>query len=132
MLHIIMPESLLRTTTTLAGLLLDTALKATLLLGVAFLLAWLFRRASAATRHLVWAASILGLLILPLASLGLPAWRILPNWLSPTLPIMVAPPAASVSPTTPELPPSIPPAATPLPASEPVGLTLSSTNSATS
>jgi beta-lactamase regulating signal transducer with metallopeptidase domain len=60
----------------IAGLF-GISLRASVLLGVAALadLA-LARRAPAATRHLVWALTIGGLLLLPLASAVLPAWQL--------------------------------------------------------
>jgi len=39
-------------------------------------------RASAATRYLVWAATMLGLLLMPACALLLPDWQVLPEWLS--------------------------------------------------
>ncbi|HKV09440.1 MAG TPA: M56 family metallopeptidase [Thermoanaerobaculia bacterium] len=55
-------------------------LKATLLLGGAWiavrLLAW--RRTSASLRHLVWTVTVLALLILPVLSVALPGWRVVP------------------------------------------------------
>ena len=46
-------------------LFLSLALKSTLILAVAALAAFALRRASAATRHLVWVAALAGLLLLP-------------------------------------------------------------------
>ncbi len=58
-----------------AGLLLSLAAKSTLILAGAAMVAASIRRASAATRHMVWAAALAGLLLLPLAGgVGL-AWR---------------------------------------------------------
>ena len=49
--------------------------KASVLLGVAAIVqALLHRRTSAATRHLVWTLAIVGVLLLPVLSLALPAW----------------------------------------------------------
>src|SRR5262245_54823383 len=56
--------------------LLDAALKGTALLAVAGLLALALRRASAATRHLLWALALAGLLALPVLSLLLPRWQL--------------------------------------------------------
>ncbi len=54
---------------------LSIALKSTLILAGAALTTCLLKRASAATRHLVWLAAMAGLLLLPvLSGLG-PAWR---------------------------------------------------------
>ncbi len=112
-------------TTTFAGLLLDTAAKATVLLLLATVAALLFRRASAAARHLIWTAAIAGLFLLPALSWALPAWRILPlpAWAEPAAPaarapllppVAPAPPAFLADPaptpqwTLPTLPPTVP------------------------
>ena len=58
-----------------ALLLLDTVLKATVLLIVAYLAAALLHRASAAVRHRVWCLAFSGLLLLPVLSSLLPGWR---------------------------------------------------------
>ena len=58
------------------AILVDMAIKGTVVLCVAGLLATGFRRASAALRHLIWALAIGGLLAIPLLSSCLPAWRI--------------------------------------------------------
>ncbi len=56
--------------------LLDMALKATAIILAAIALNIALRRASAATRHLLWSASLLGLLALPFLSYSLPNWRV--------------------------------------------------------
>lgn len=48
--------------------------KSTIVLAGVWVLAIVFRRASAAFRHLLWSSGILALLVLPLISVGLP-WR---------------------------------------------------------
>jgi TonB family protein len=55
--------------------LLACCVKATILLGVAWLIASALRHSSSAMRHHVWAAAILASLGLPLFALLLPAWR---------------------------------------------------------
>ncbi len=60
----------------LSRIILDAALKGTLLLFVACLAAWLMQRTSAALLHRLWSLTLLGLLLLPLLSLVLPAWRL--------------------------------------------------------
>ncbi|HKP74575.1 MAG TPA: M56 family metallopeptidase, partial [Longimicrobiaceae bacterium] len=73
----------------LAATAITLLLKATLVVAVAGLVAAaLRRRASAATRHLVWLIAIVALLALPLLAAVLPAWRVA------TVPASVAPPAA--------------------------------------
>ncbi|HEX2188455.1 MAG TPA: M56 family metallopeptidase, partial [Longimicrobiaceae bacterium] len=62
----------------LAALLLDAALRGSVLL----LLAWgatrLVRRAPAAARHLVWCAALGGVVLLPVLGAVVPRWRVLP------------------------------------------------------
>ena len=68
--------------------LLDAIAKATIILGVAGLTTVLLRRASAASRHLVWTAALLAALVLPVLSLALPRWQMavvtLPSVASPS------------------------------------------------
>jgi beta-lactamase regulating signal transducer with metallopeptidase domain len=76
--------------------LLLAALKATALIGAAGVAATMLRRASAATRHLVWALALVGALGIPLATLLVPAMpvRWLPNVLRSTqtaAPVIAAP-----------------------------------------
>jgi beta-lactamase regulating signal transducer with metallopeptidase domain len=77
---------------------LELAARGLLLLSLAWLVVVALRRHSAALRAGVWTAALAGLLVLPLASLGAPAWRV-PVW----PPAAVAsssveqPPAAGVS-----------------------------------
>jgi carboxyl-terminal processing protease len=64
--------------------LLDVACKGTVLLVLAFcIVRWPLRRASAGSRHLLWAATLFGLLILPVLSM-MPGWQIslspVPGW----------------------------------------------------
>ncbi len=61
-------------TDTLPALLLGLLLKSALLLIAACAACGLLRRASAATRHLVWSAALGGVLLLPLMTLSLPRW----------------------------------------------------------
>jgi TonB family protein len=56
--------------------LISAALKSTLVLGAAWLIAWTLRASSAAARHLVWTAAAAALLVLPLLSLSLPSLQI--------------------------------------------------------
>ena len=56
---------------------LSRLVKATALLGIAAIMQIvLFRRASAATRHLVWTIAIVSVLLLPVVSLVGPAWTV--------------------------------------------------------
>src|SRR5262245_26504158 len=60
----------------LIQLLLDAFIKSAVILSVAGLLAFSLRRASAASRHLVWSLAMASLLALPVLSIALPSWRI--------------------------------------------------------
>ncbi len=55
--------------------LLAMGLKGATLLALGWLSALVMRRRSAAARHAVWCAALAGLLVLPAASVVLPAWR---------------------------------------------------------
>src|SRR5947209_8632408 len=57
-------------------ILLSAALKSTLVLGAAWLVALALRRRSAAARHLVWTAAAAALLALPMLSISLPVLRV--------------------------------------------------------
>jgi beta-lactamase regulating signal transducer with metallopeptidase domain len=63
----------------LLAALLDLAVKSAAVMLLAVVVAGLLGRASAAWRHMVWSLSVLGLLVLPMFSLALPAWRV--SWL---------------------------------------------------
>ena len=67
-------------------LLIDSALKGAVLLGVAGFAALALYRASAATRHLVWVFAVAALLALPVLSASLPRWRVLP-WAAVSAPV---------------------------------------------
>jgi beta-lactamase regulating signal transducer with metallopeptidase domain len=56
--------------------LIDIALKATAILLATVALNLGLRRASAATRHLLWSLSLMGLLALPALTYALPSWRV--------------------------------------------------------
>ena len=60
----------------LAISLLVFALRATVILGIAFFITRAFRGTSAATRHLIWTAAVAGVLVLPGLSAVLPAWNV--------------------------------------------------------
>src|SRR3954452_16851844 len=54
----------------------EAALKGTVVLAAASLIAWTLRKRSAAARHLVWTAAAAALLSLPILSLTLPVLRV--------------------------------------------------------
>jgi beta-lactamase regulating signal transducer with metallopeptidase domain len=58
------------------AIILDTLLKATLLLALAWGATVILKRRSASTRHLVRAFALAGLLLLPISVLLLPAWHV--------------------------------------------------------
>ena len=57
-------------------ILASAALKSTLVLGAAWMMAWLLRGRSAAARHMVWTAAAAALVALPLLTVALPALRV--------------------------------------------------------
>ncbi len=70
-------------------MLLDASLKGFVILALAGTVTLLMRRALPATRHLVWLLALAGLLVLPVLSVSLPGWQVLPSWTK--LPSQVAP-----------------------------------------
>lgn len=96
--------------------LADAAIKGLVLLAAIALVTLLLRRASAARRHLAWTLGVTGLLVLPLLSAALPAWRVtlLPAWLAESAaespaPVLVDAAAGRTEhpPAVAELPPTI-------------------------
>jgi TonB family protein len=88
------------------SLFTSMALKSAAILGVAWLMAILLRRRSAARRHLVWTAAFAGLLALPLLSISLPSVPLPVSsvWLRPVAAFtttVAATPAAPVSRSSP-------------------------------
>jgi beta-lactamase regulating signal transducer with metallopeptidase domain len=67
------------------GLLIDTAIKGTLLIAAAAIVSRMLRDRSAAARHAAWTAAVVGHLALPILTLTVPQWRIpflpAPPWL---------------------------------------------------
>lgn len=63
----------------LGPLLVDSALRGSLVLLAALAAAALMRRSPASARHLVWLAALGALLALPALRLVVPAWRVLPD-----------------------------------------------------
>jgi HEAT repeat protein/beta-lactamase regulating signal transducer with metallopeptidase domain len=82
-------------------MLLDSLVKATLLLGAAAVLTLALARASAAVRHLVWTFALTGALLLPVLSLALPRWQVpLVTFTTPAMETSIVPEEATL-PTTP-------------------------------
>jgi beta-lactamase regulating signal transducer with metallopeptidase domain len=76
----------------------DSAIKSTVVLFLASSICLMLRRDSAATRHFVWSTALGLLLAMPLLSLVLPAWRILPAWLHSDEPAVAAAPTTFIPP----------------------------------
>jgi beta-lactamase regulating signal transducer with metallopeptidase domain len=72
------------TMTSGAAAIVDIGLKGALVLALAAVMAHALRRSSAAVRHLVWSAALVGLLALPALSFVVPQWRV-PAFASITL-----------------------------------------------
>ncbi|UCG87372.1 MAG: M56 family metallopeptidase, partial [Gemmatimonadota bacterium] len=69
-----------------ASAIADVGVKGAIILTIAALLTHGLRRSSAALRHLVWSAALVGLLALPGLSVVVPQWRV-PGFVSVALPI---------------------------------------------
>ncbi len=67
----------------LAAALLDAGVKTGILLIVAATATVGLRKSSAATRHVVWTAAMACALVMPILSLWMPQWRVLPSWMGP-------------------------------------------------
>lgn len=61
---------------TVLSILLEAALKATLLLAAAGLVAFAMRNAAASLRHFIWSCSLIGALAVPALALVLPRWQL--------------------------------------------------------
>ena len=57
-------------------MLLDLAIKATVLLAIGFALSYMLRHGSAASRHTVWTTVFVAMLLLPVARLVMPEWAV--------------------------------------------------------
>ncbi len=98
-------------TQTLPALLLGLLGKSALLLLAAWAVCGLLRRASAAARHLVWAAALGGVLLLPLCAVSLPHWDM--AWRhTAAASRLVAPTVTRTSPPSPAAPSEVSPSAT--------------------
>jgi len=75
------------TVSILYGVLWGAALKSFAVLALAWVVAGLFRKQSAAVRHLIWAAAFAALILLPVLSAILPQMRVapLPGFLEPSI-----------------------------------------------
>jgi beta-lactamase regulating signal transducer with metallopeptidase domain len=62
--------------------LFDASFKSLFLLAVGTLVCLLLNRTSAAIRHWIWATLLVGLVVMPMATILLPEWRVLPSWLA--------------------------------------------------
>jgi len=100
-------------------LLLDTALKGSILIIAAALVAYLLRGRSAAARHAAWTAAVIGHLAIPAFALVLPHWKVSllasPSWME-TRVADVAPSTRTIDEATPAATSELPapaPAATP-------------------
>ena len=69
-----------RWATALLPAMLDAAVKGAVLLAAAWMVVALMRKASAASRQLVWLLALAGLLALPVVSALAPSWQVLPGW----------------------------------------------------
>ena len=58
------------------ALLADAAIKGLVVLGAAAAITAALRRSSAALRHLVWTLAVAALVLMPVLSAALPAWRV--------------------------------------------------------
>jgi hypothetical protein len=61
-------------------LLMDSAVKGSVILLGAACVAVMLKRDSAAMRHLVWLVAIVAMLVIPVLSVLLPRWQVLPAW----------------------------------------------------
>ena len=103
-----------------AGLpvLVDSAIKGSAILAMACIASLFVRRASAATRHVLWFLAMVSLLVLPVLSLVLPGWHVLPAWVNVAETVVPPVPHASAALAVPESAVPAPPRDMPLPADE--------------
>ena len=67
-------------TQSFSSLLIDSTIKSSFILTLAVGIVLLLRRDSAATRHLAWFVAMAAILLIPIFSITLPQWQILPTW----------------------------------------------------
>lgn len=72
--------------TSICVLIIDSSIKGFLLLLVAAVVCRLMIKMSAAHRHMVWTAAILGMVAMPILALTVPQWKVLPSWLQANQP----------------------------------------------
>jgi len=94
------PEMLQRWARVCLPVLLDAAVKATILLVTAGLVVAAMRKASAAARQMVWMVALAAMLAMPVASALLPGWQVLPGWARLEIPAQVPPRMANQGPDT--------------------------------
>lgn len=95
----------------------DAAVKSAVVLLITALATMAMRRATAAARHFTWLLGAVSVLLLPLLSIVLPAWYVLPDWISSAAaPTPAAASSARIVPAAPGRAPleSQPVAATPV------------------
>jgi len=83
--------------------LLELLLRGTILLLLVFGATWALRRGSAGLRHLLWSATLAGVLLLPVLGRSLPRLHVLP-WLEPSAPSVRADAAAPLPDAVPGTP----------------------------
>ena len=96
------------------AILVDAALKGSIVLAVAAVVAWILRRRSAAVRHLVWTAAAAALIALPILTATLPALRVPVTPDGPMTVFRVFATSRSASPAVSSAAPAIPAAARPV------------------
>ena len=78
------------------NLLIDTALKGSILIAVAAAAAYFLRGRSAAARHAAWTAAVIGHLALPALAVLMPEWKLpifpAPSWMQASAPAVVPAP----------------------------------------
>ena len=81
----------------IALLLLEAALRGTVVLILALGATRLMGRTSAAARHVIWATALAAIVLLPIASRLAPTWQLLPLPVPTSAPAVLAAPAAAAN-----------------------------------